>query len=1003
MTDLERKQADRISELEREVAELHSLLDRHDIPFNRAVGICNNGSSGQRTKEGNGESDRGAANERIGIEVERQYENTCEDSSILLPDITPEHAKILYSWFKGRKDVYSRRSKNKGYFTVCNNFWKPGICPKNGGEKIRCLDCPNKDYKPLSIRALMAHLKGVKEDATDVIGIYPLLPDDTCHFLVFDFDNHAPDAEDGGNEGVAWQEDVDALRSICSTNGIDALAERSRSGRGAHVWIFFTEAIPAFLARQFGAALLAKGAESVNMKNFRSYDRMMPLQDHLPEGGLGNLIALPLQGQALRQGNSAFVDENWIPCSDQWARLQSIRRLDRHFVERKIKEWSPKDGFLQEGTEENPWRSTSSSLSPEDAAGEMKIVLANGIYIFKKNLQPRIQNQLRRMAAYGNPAFFKNMALGFSTYQTPRIVYCGYDTDEYICLPRGCDERLFSSLNTAFIRYRIEDLRCNGKPVKVDFCGTLYPEQQRAAEMLLGHDTGVLGATTAFGKTVVAASLIATLKVNTLILVRNSEILRNWQADLERFLKIDERLPTYRTPKGLIKTRKSLIGHLQGGRNSLTGIVDIAMVQSLVSNDKAIPLVKEYGLVIMDECHHAGAETEQQILREVSARYVYGLSATPKREDRQDQKIFLQLGPVRYRHTAKERAMKQGIAHTVLPRFSRLVCSADKEPGLAELNRLLIADEARNALIVQDVMQCIQEVRTPVIMTKYREHAATLFSKLRGCADHVFILVGGKSLKEREVIRQRMQEVPRNKSMIIVAIGKYIGEGFNYPRLDTLHLAMPISWEGNVEQYAGRLNRDYETKNDIIIFDYVDIHVPTLERMYLKRLRAYKQIGFQISSGIRLQPEESYNTIFDALACRKTFREDLLRANREIVLSSPGLSGSKVRELTALMAERLTAGVQLTVLTLPVTAYSENARRTVAEAIDGLRAGGIRIRTSEGCRKHFAVLDRTLVWYGSMNLLSRDREDDSMMRLESPAIAAELLAIGLKENSTLFG
>ena len=1027
VTDLERIQADRISELEREVAELRSLLDRNLIPYDHPNVVSDDSSAEQPTAfpgsygrnewqgfagndmtEGCGTVDRNDIPEECraagsdGIPYENQSKTVLEDPPIAFPRITPEHAKILYSWFKGRKDVYSRRTKNKGYFPVCNNFWNPGICPKVGGGKVRCQDCPNKDYKPLSIRALMAHLSGEKEDATDVVGIYPLLPDDTCHFLVFDFDNHAPNAEDGSNDGNDWQEDVNVLRSICSANGIDALVERSRSGRGAHVWIFFTEAIPASLARQFGTALLTKGAESVNMKNFRSYDRMIPLQDHLPEGGLGNLIALPLQGQALRNGNSTFVDENWFPFSDPWAKLQNTRRLDRTTVEKIIGEQRPALRFPEDGSEkvsEKPWERPPTSLSQEDAVGEMKILLANGIYIFKQNLKPRLQNRLRRMAAYNNPAFFKNLALGYSTFSTPRIIYCGYDTDEYICLPRGCDDQLFASLNKALIRYDIKDLRCEGRPINVDFSGTLFPEQRKATDMLLSHETGVLGAATAFGKTVVGASLIASLKVNALVLVRNSEILRNWQEDLQRFLKINEPLPAFRTRTGRLKTRKSLIGSLQAGQDNLTGIVDIAMAPSLCHGSEVNPVVKEYGLVILDECHHAGANTEQQILRAVAAKHVYGLSATPKREDRQDRKIFLQLGPVRYRYTALERALKQGIAHIVIPRFTRMVSFADKEPGIAEINRQLIADEARNALIIQDVKQGIQEGRTPVVLTKYRAHAVALYSTLEHCADHVFLLLGGKSRKERDSVRQKMLDVPPDQSLIVVAIGKYIGEGFNYPRLDTLHLAMPISWEGNVEQYAGRLNRGYETKKDVLVFDYVDIHVRTLERMYLKRMRAYRQIGFQISTGIRSGDEEAGRSIFDAASCRNALREDLLRAKREIVLSSPGLSIGKARTLVELMTDRLTAGVRLTILTLPPESYSEKAR----DVIGMLRESGIQVRTSAGCRKHFAVIDGTLVWYGSMNLLSRDREEDSMMRLTSPSIAAELLELGQAKGSTLFG
>ncbi len=402
-------------------------------------------------------------------------------------EVTPQMASFFYSYFRGRKDVYSVRSRPKdgksGYFPVCTHFWDYALCPKATKQKIACKDCPNRAYKPLNIRALLAHLKGERENGSDVVGVYPLLPDDTCYFLVFDFDDHEG-AFQGSEKTASWRDEVDALRKICELEQIDVLVEHFRSGQGAHVWIFFSEPVSAQKARQFGTALLTKGAESVSLKSFRAYDRMLPLQEHLPEGKLGNLIALPLQGRALQNGNSAFVDESWNAYPDQWAVLKNTRKLSAEEIEDKIAAWTPEAGLLgplaeelQEAEEnaqksflpEKPWRKTELTLHPEDAEGPVKLVYANGVFINSTNLRPRLQNQLRRLAAYKNPEFHKKLTMGFSTIGILRIVYCGYDDGDFICLPRGCAEKLKELLEEAAVPYRITDERQPGRKIKASF------------------------------------------------------------------------------------------------------------------------------------------------------------------------------------------------------------------------------------------------------------------------------------------------------------------------------------------------------------------------------------------------------------------------------------------------------------------------------------------------------------------------------------------------------
>lgn len=910
---------------------------------------------------------------------------------IEFPEITPDYAKFFYSMFKGRKDVFSHRVKlkngNTAYIPECANRWKPGICPKSSRTKIKCSDCNNKAYVPLSQRELIKHLQGLREDCGDVIGIYPLLPDNTCNFIVYDFDNH------DDSETLDWQSEVNSVRMICEKNGVDALVERSRSGKGAHIWIFFSEPVTASVARKFGAALITKGMESVSLKNFNSYDRMMPMQDSLDEGKLGNLIALPLQGRALKEGNSAFVDNNWEAYPDQWGKLKEIKKISKNFITSKIEEWCPNgqyQGILQSNTSDDslPWEHSANTLSQDDANGIVHIILSNGIYIDKTNIRTRLQNRIRRLAAYSNPEFYKNLHIGFSTKGIPSIVYCGYDTDNYIVIPRGCLDSLCEMLNSALIPFEIDDKRHQGNHIDVSFKGNLYPEQTNAVNEISSYDTGVLSAATAFGKTVVGAYLISKIKVNALVLVRNTEILRNWIDDLGKFLQINEELPTYKTTTGRIRKRKSLIGTISSGKNTLTGIVDIAMITSLGKGEDLLPDVKNYGMVIVDECHHAAAATDEDVLRTITAKYVYGMTATPKRDDGQTRKIFMQLGPIRFRYTAKDRAQKQGIGHFVYPRFTRLVNLETEQQHISELYKLVIGSEIRNSQIVKDVRHCISLGRTPLVITKQKGHASILYNLLQDSSSHIFLLQGGRSSKERDKLRQEMNAVPDTESIILVAIDKYIGEGFNYPRLDTLFITMPMAWEGNIEQYAGRLNRDYEGKKDVIIYDYIDYHIRKFSNMYAKRLCAYKKIGFEICSEVK-DRQMITQSLFDWQSYASIYQKDLESATSEIIISGPAISNAKSWALITLNMRLSETGVRIIVSTLSPGSFEDGKHQ--AEVVQALRESGITVITTSNRHERFAVIDKNIVWYGSINLLSIEKHEDSLMRIESKEIAAELL------------
>ena len=925
--------------------------------------------------------------------------------------ITENMANQFFSMFWGRQDVYAKRSVNKetgkaAYYPQCNNFWT-NVCHKKIKDGINCKDCKNRSYKTITKKDILNHLQGNAYNASDVIGVYPLLSNGTCRFMVFDFDNHdkGADEKDFANSDDTWVEEVESMREICVLNGIEPLVERSRSGRGAHVWIFFDKPIAASFVRKFGFALLDKGAEQINLKSFKYYDRMLPAQDSLPEdSAVGNLIALPLQGKALQDGNSAFIDGNWNAYPNQWETLFNKPRLSQGFLEEKIKEWSNIIDDIAanaaESDREKPWNRMQ-HFNKNDVEGKLHIILSNGIYVDNTNLKVAMQNRIRRMAAISNPVFYKNQAIGTSNYDTARWIYLGKDhLSGYIQIPRGLQDELWENIKQADIDYEMEDERQQGRKINVDFKGELRPEQDKALKELIRYDNGILHAATAFGKTVVSSAIIAQKKINTLIILESSALIEQWKEALEKFLNINEGLPTYETKTGRVRKRKSLIGTLQGAHDSMTGIIDIAMAGSLCKKGKYHKMMNEYGLVLIDECHHSASETIANVLKEVKAKYVYGVTATPKRGDGLEKINYMLIGPIRYSYTAKEKAKEQGIQHLVYPRFTRTVpprgVITDKmHPN--EAYEIIHNNDVRDEQIIEDVKNCVAAGRTPVVLSRYKDHSEKFYEQLKNYADHVFLMTGNNSKKEHRKILEQMHQVDKNESLILIATGSLVGEGFDFPRLDTLFMATPVSFRGVVEQYAGRLNRDYAGKENVIIYDYVDNHIPMFNNMYMKRLKAYKQIGYEFGDGLQTV-KQTVNAIYDGNNYSENYHKDLLDSNKNIIISSPVISGSKVYELINMLKEKQMSGVQVTIVTWTPDSYGFGDAAYWMQLHEDMRRAGFYIRTVEEYCDRFAVIDQEVVWYGNINLLAKDKVDDSIMRVRSKGIAGELMEITFRNN-----
>jgi superfamily II DNA or RNA helicase/very-short-patch-repair endonuclease len=576
-----------------------------------------------------------------------------------------------------------------------------------------------------------------------------------------------------------------------------------------------------------------------------SYDRLFPNQDTLPQGGFGNLIALPLQKQARERGNSVFVDDRFEPHPDQWTFLSSVRKLTESQVERAVENADRRASVIGvrlpalDDDEPEPW-AVSPSRRPKaspivgDLPSTLEVVFGNEIYIPADGLVPGLRNRLIRIAAFQNPEFYQAQAMRLPTYDKPRVIGCAEQHPHHLGLPRGCLTDLRNLLADLNVSLLVRDERFAGQPLDVAFHGELRLEQKAAANALLAHDTGVLAATTAFGKTVVAAQLIAERRVNTLVLVHRQQLLDQWVDRLSTFLGLP----------------RSAIGRIGGGKRKPNGQLDVALIQSLVRRGVVNDCVADYGHVVVDECHHLSAHSFEQVARRARAKYILGLSATVTRKDGHHPIIFMQCGPVRYRDSAKAQAETRPFSHSVIVRPTAFQSlrepETDKRLEFQMLYKELVEDERRNQLICEDLLLAVRDGRSPLLLTERNEHLDRLVSDLSDKVQHLLVFRGQTGRRERADLAATLATIPHTEARVLLATGKYIGEGFDDARLDTLFVTLPISWRGTVAQYVGRLHRVHDGKRDVRVYDYADLQVAMLARMFDRRCRAYEAVGYTI-------------------------------------------------------------------------------------------------------------------------------------------------------------
>ncbi len=746
-----------------------------------------------------------------------------------VPTTPDEKIDLFLKLFACRTDVFpkfweNRKTGKKGYSPVCSNEWVRGVCEK---PKIKCTDCTHKAFKQLDEKSISDHLMG-----KITLGTYTIRNDDSCKFMAADFDDKQ------------WEQDIILFKKEAEKLGIDVAIERSRSGYGGHAWIFFSEFIPASLARRLGSIIMTRAIMKSTRFDLSSYDRFFPNQDYMPKGGFGNLIALPLQKVPRQSGNSVFISDNLKPIEDQWKFLSSIRTLSYLDVLNLVNKVSPSfDRAVFPVENENQlWSENSLDIMAQQIKDqcfgqEISAELSSQLYINIEGVSSKLVAAFKRLATFANPEFFQKQKMRFSTWNIPKYIFCGEQEDNYLVLPSGLLEKVEEICKDAGARLNLRDNRPNHHKFKISFKGKLKKEQKKALEEIIQYENGVFVAPPGSGKTVVGCAVISKRKSSTLVLVHRAPLLDQWKQRLSEFVNFD------------IKK----IGIINGQKKKPQGKIDIAMMQTIskMDEDDLQKLLNKYEQIVVDECHHIAAFTFESILKKSPARYILGLTATPYRKDGHQAIIYMQSGPIRYEMSGEEIKFN---SKRVIVRNSdfKLPDEAGLQPPIHQVWNHLINDEGRLELVSDDIIDALDEARVPLVLSERKEHLRLLKKNLLSkniSENRVFILDGDLSKKQRNLILDEINvAIDRKQPVCILTTGSLIGEGFDLPALDTLFLTMPIAFRGRVIQYAGRIHRPVKGKSEVRIYDYVDPWSSLTLSMFKKRAKAYRSMGYKIES-----------------------------------------------------------------------------------------------------------------------------------------------------------
>lgn len=830
---------------------------------------------------------------------------------------------LYLSLFQGRRDVYAKSFINDQgkiqYYPSYHYGWRQ--LPK---EKRTC--------QPLTQDVLVSHLKGETS-----IGLFPMSLKDTCKLLAIDLDKKD------------WQAASLAIRETADYYNLEVSVEISRSGKGAHLWFFFQDEILCSQARQFGRKLLELAMQKSQSLSFSSFDRFFPNQDLLPKGGFGNLIALPLQGQAYSHGHSVFVDKEFKPYPNQWDYLAGLKKISREKLSQ----------FLEV------------SISPDlSCKSTLRANLSNVIDFEKADLSSAETHYLKKLASFANPEFYIKQASRQPTYNVPERLYLYEETDTKLRIPRGLLDEILRDFPKAEINNHCLD---RGR-IGVTFTGKLRFDQDSALEDLLVKDNGLLSAETGFGKTVLGAALIGKRQRRTLILVHNQQLLEQWLDRLSQFLTFEEEVPVRYTPSGR-KKKMGHIGQYYGAKKWRSRLVDVAMIQSLSKLDSVSELVNDYDMLLVDECHHTSAKMFEKVVAAFAGPYLYGFPATPERKNGHEPIVFQRIGPILHQAGARQVGFNKQL-ELKFTGFGKFDLKKSKSSQFTDLMEWIAKDKDRNQLILKDCKLALEEGRKILVLTRRRDHIDNLVHQFQAQGiKKVFALSGQSKKKERQDILEQLNKLDEKEAFILISTGSYIGEGFDLPQLDTLVLAAPLSWKNNLIQYAGRLHRDFPGKDFVKIIDYIDIHVPYLEKMFHKRQVAYRKMNYQLKEGKVAQ------TLYSVSNYQKALFADLSRANKKIFLQTPKLNKQRLYEFLAQVK-----GVSLE-LKLPLKEKSKLEKAGLS--------GDIQIDAAdELVSTNLLIIDSSIVWYGNLDILGNyQKEEGVLLRLESWELAQEFMEL----------
>lgn len=743
----------------------------------------------------------------------------------LIPESYQRPIRQIFDIFSPRLDVYSNywvsKETGKGnYSPACGSWYKAGTCPKAKNKTFKCSNCKVRNLLPLTDQVVYAHLKRYPH-----IGIYLLHPNNTCRTLAVDFDKKE------------WKADVLEFLESCKNQGISAYTEISKSGNGAHVWIFFSEFIAAITARKLGLALISDAQARTGRLQFDSYDRLFPSQDFIPKKGtgMGNTIAMPFQAKPREKNLTIFVDPHceFTPYPRQLAIVDEFVRVHPNQVATAVTNLIGEDKheldvqFMLEGDDNTFWRSSDKKQESIIVPKKLSITLGAGIDFKVKELTPQFLNIVSRIAAFPNPAFYITERNGFSTYGIPMVERRAVTHNKTLTIPRGCMDAAIDLIKGYQIPFSIKDDRSSGHPIEVEFKRTLRSDQIEALEAMIPHDVGTLKAPPSFGKTVLSAAMIARRKVSTLVVVHRKSLARQWRNSLTRSLDLKD----------------DQIGQVGGLKHKPSGIIDIVMLQTLGRIEDLEALSTQYGQVIIDECHHIAAPSFEAGFSNLSCRYFLGLSATPKRSDGRQPLVFMIAGNVKY---VSKRPVGAPEDLTVKTRTRKKLIQMSDDSTVTDLYTQLVMDTERTQELADEALAAFARNRKVVMLTGRKNHTLELAAALKGKVDNLFVLDSYATVKERDLVLEQMEALDDDKPRVLISTWQLVGEGFDHAPLNTLILCLPFSWEGTLEQCAGRLDRYLPDKHDAEIIDFIDDGHPVTRKMWKARRSTYKRIKYRV-------------------------------------------------------------------------------------------------------------------------------------------------------------